>query len=94
MTETVPTWTGVSGTPGEHRTVGTWRSWCLTCQEWCYSGAPDMHCTCCDDTLDDPAVSIARSTLVRWAQYARDEVGLDALVEEIGAILGGYTSSD
>jgi hypothetical protein len=32
---------------------------------------------------------VARSGLVRWAQAVRDEVGLDAVVEEIGAILGG-----
>ena len=40
-------------------------------------------------TTGDDAVPIDRATLARWAQAVRDEVGLDAIVEEIGAILGG-----
>lgn len=85
---TTGNWAGVSGSPGEHRTVGTWRSWCLSCREWCYA-EPDGWCRCCEGASDDPPIRVARSGLVRWAQAVRDEVGLDAVVEEIGAILGG-----
>lgn len=85
-------WNGVPGSPCEHRSVGPRRAWCLTCWEWCYR-APG-HCAGCEDTrqcedAEDDVVSIARSVLVRWAQNIHDEIGLDAIVKEIGAILGG-----
>lgn len=85
---TTDNWTGVLGSPCEHRSVGPGRAWCMTCGEWCYRGPAEVHCRWCEDWVND-LVSVGRSALVRWAQYARAEVGLDAIVEEIGAILGG-----
>ncbi len=29
----------------EHRSVGSHRAWCLTCQEWCY---PEAMCPRCE----------------------------------------------
>lgn len=86
---TTGNWNGVPGSPCEHRSTGTRRAWCMTCQEWCYRGPDKLHCRWCEDILSDPGLSISRSVLIRWAQAIRDETGLDVVVEEIGAVLGG-----
>ncbi len=86
---TTDNWTGVLGSPCEHRSVGPGRAWCMTCEEWCYRGPDELHCRWCEDIVSDPGLCISRSVLIRWAQAIRDETGLDGVVEEIGAILGG-----
>jgi len=38
-------WWGTDhGSDHEHRSVGSLRSWCLTCGEWCYPDAPCVRC--------------------------------------------------
>jgi len=38
-------WWGTDHGPDhEHRSVGSRRSWCLTCGEWCYPDAPCVRC--------------------------------------------------
>lgn len=81
-------WEGLRDSTGQHRTVGPHRAWCLDCGEWCYP-APELRCRCCDQVSDDPTVRVARSVLIRWANAVRDEVGLDAVAAEIGAVLSG-----
>lgn len=85
-------WDGLPDAPGEHRSTGVQRAWCLDCQEWCYR-AEDMHCQCCEDVSADPPIRVARSVLMRWAQAVHDEVGLDSVVNEIGAILSRYRTA-
>jgi len=37
-------WGHDHGPDHEHRSVGSRRSWCLTCHEWCYPHAPCVRC--------------------------------------------------
>jgi len=38
-------WWGIDhGSHHEHRSVGSRRSWCLTCGEWCYPNALCVRC--------------------------------------------------
>lgn len=42
-------WSGVPGSPGEHRTCGR-RAWCLGCGEWCWEATT---CPCCTSFMHE-----------------------------------------